>query len=90
MDLLFLKVSIQETDVLQECHTVKTEPNHCQWANFVPLAFLQRECLLNAGPEQSRSDLVFVQSRLGNDFIFGMLKCFAFGVDYIDKLDAAR
>ena len=38
-----------------------------------PLVFLQCACLLNAGLEHSRSDLVFEQSRLPTNFIIGML-----------------
>ena len=40
---------------------------------FVTLAFLQQACLLNAEIEYPRSNLVFKQSILRNDFIFGML-----------------
>ena len=38
-----------------------------------PLAFLQNSFLLNAGLEHSKSGLIFEQSRLPNNFIFGML-----------------
>ena len=41
--------------------------------NFVPLAFLLHACLLNAGLEYLRSDLVLEQFRLRNNFIFGIL-----------------
>ena len=41
----------------------------------MPLVFLQSSCLLNAGLENSRSNLVSKQARLHNIFISGMLYC---------------
>ena len=46
----------------------------CTW--FVTLVFLQHSCLLSAGLEHSRSNLVFKQPRLHNNLIFGMLYWF--------------
>ena len=42
----------------------------------LPLAYLQRPCLLNAELEYSRFNLVLKQPRLCNDLIFGVLCCY--------------
>ena len=41
--------------------------------NVVPLVFLSNAYLLSTSLEHSRSDFVFEQFRLCNNFIFGML-----------------
>ena len=58
--------------------TLRRQNRHiisCTW--FMPLVFLQRSCLLNAGLKHSRSDLVFKQPGLRNNFVFRML-CWMF------------
>ena len=40
---------------------------------FLLLVFQQHSCLSDAGLEHSRSDLVFIQPRFLDNFIFGML-----------------
>ena len=47
----------------------------CSW--ILPLVFFQHWCLLNVGLEHFRSDLVFKQHSLCNNFIFGMLYCYS-------------
>ena len=39
----------------------------------MPLIFLERECLLNAGLKHPRPDIIFKQSRLHNNVTLGML-----------------
>ena len=73
-----LQSSVQQTYNLQIIHRIKTETTHDQVhmvCAFGILAFLQHSCLLKAGLEHSRSNLVFKQPRLRDNFIFGMLNC---------------
>ena len=51
----------------------KTESRNSQWLILSALSILQRLCLLNIEVEDSRSDLVFRQPKLHNNFILGML-----------------
>ena len=48
-------------------------PNSWNFLLFMTLILMHQACLLNAGIEYSRSDLVFRQSRLHNNFTFRML-----------------
>ena len=55
---------------------VRQNQNAFSWLSSYLLASLPNVCLLRAGLEQSRTDLVFEQPRFCNDFIFGMLCSF--------------
>ena len=67
-----LQSDVQQTCVLQECQITKTESKHPQWPQPYYFRILAKQ-LLKTVMKHSRSDLVSQQTRLYNNFIFGML-----------------
>ena len=66
---------ISKTRLDLECFSSTMDYLNNPWFNKYTICkmFLQHKCLLSAGLEHSRSNLVFKQSRLRDNFIFGML-----------------
>ena len=74
-----LQSRVQQTRVLQEYQ--KHNPCASDYVSILSMNYLQIVCLLNAGLEHSRSNLVFEKHK---NFIFGMLCC-RFEINYVEK-----